>query len=522
MAQAVRLLSHCEARSQLWTCCWSPERLDASSLVQLGPQARQAWQAAAPAAERAAPRQWSCFVLEDPDHHLLWCEDHAIFHHPEVAAPPAGSVEGPSFGLGFAVLHLAALLELGVPQDVAFSASIEATGVLHSVGALPEKLAVAREGGIRRVVVAASEALDDPLLVKCNTLSEVVAQLWPDCARVIDAASCERASQRIARLIGFWRQPGTGSWLSPAAIRDTALHLQSLRTDDSYTYSLLTDIAAAAERHYTNNVVSLRLDPAEQLREHPQPKRSLDIADRIQGATDAGQPQQGLDWLATLNIPQGNDAFPAELTIWGAAARAHWVLLQGWEALDLAQSVVRGLLQRNERHEISRPLCVWLAVAAALGEDTHFDAALALLPEVAEKDRGWTELAAGVGALHLRRRDDALRWLASARSRHISSLVDWSAGRHLCALGALTPTEALANPAGQTGPVWSLQAALIALDSAVAHQDVQAARTALDQVEHAIAQPARAMREQIAEQHRVAVGQEPLEACALFARWYPY
>ncbi len=109
-------------------------------------------------------------------------------------------LSGASLGLSTAMAALSAFLNLGLPEDVAFTGGVDPRGRVDPVGDVAVKLQAAKERGIGRVYIPSGNAdavtgLDGPDLdvVTVATVDDVASQAWT-------SGEMERSLDRLHRI----------------------------------------------------------------------------------------------------------------------------------------------------------------------------------------------------------------------------------------------------------------------------------------------------------------------------------
>lgn len=130
-----------------------------------------------------------------------WRRYDLYFSWPDTDQPRGG----PSAGLAFAVAAYAAILDLKVRTDVAFTGAIDADGKVRRIGGLPLKIPACRQAGMRTFVLPAADQvdyreLDDEL---CEEL-RLVAIDNADEAFFEAFGSDGPQRERYDRLLGYW------------------------------------------------------------------------------------------------------------------------------------------------------------------------------------------------------------------------------------------------------------------------------------------------------------------------------
>ncbi len=513
------LLSASETSGAAWLCAldnpaglrWTP----------LGDRASKAWPTACKAANRIAPLQFR--PIGDPETPAgLVYQDHQSGEVP-------GSVDGASFGLGFALAQLSLSWGLPVPAGWSCSATVDADGNLGKVERLPAKLRAAELVAVERVLVASVQP-DCPVgQVRCvpvATLADAVGLLWPDMDNWFAATwGSPQALSRLARHLRDLHRAGhavVSNWHAVAATAARGIDLAGADHPDRSSLGRSREIA----RRHAANAGELQLPSDEAIAALCEPDRTDLIADTVQQAADTGRvlPDVAMRWALARRSRSGRDAFPSDLKVLGALARAAWVLHQAEPALAWAEEAVNGWLARENEREASRPLAVWLKVSALKGDGTSFSRAFALAVERVQPfcpQKFWLDEALGVGFKHLGRYDKACEHLRAVVEsgddvfRHVRG----SACRHLLGMPGVEAELSEVAKSWLDGDRLGSEApkyrALAALDRALASNDKAGAQQSLEAVLATEAYPMTTVVVAFAEWGEG-------ERLGAIARWYPY
>jgi hypothetical protein len=294
-------------------------------------------------------------------------------------------VDGSSFGLSFALAQASEVLGLPLPEDLAASAALDSrTTDLVKVDGLQHKIKVLTRYAprIRRLMVAPGNVPE---------AREIVASLG-GALEIVEVADYREAAEVAFGPLGSLLDPASRSetwrrdvldslcelgWTTRGGVRAwpkvAAAALRILADGDAERWQLsdterksLAFASAVAQRHAANQG-TLTLPAAEELEGIPEPRRSQYMAHVLQQIADtACADATAALVLATRLIPeQETDRHPAHLELLGAQARLWAVMGRTAEALELARATTGAWMRRRLHAEASRPLCLWLRLAAA-------------------------------------------------------------------------------------------------------------------------------------------------------------
>lgn len=396
----------------LWAVCDSarPGCHDAS----LGPAAIQSWEAASLALPRSLPVLWTSLSPHLRPPTLVRLESHGP------SASLERSVDGPSLGLTFFLLLSCRVTGVPVPQDVIGSAAIDAMGSLQSVDGLAAKIEAVVElaPGITRFVVSVAQkdeaescARGRIKVVAVRTAAEAASTLTGAALveKLVQAGNSPNQRYPFERSLLRLAFMGRGQWLdwSPVERAATVALGSWLNLSASQRFTL-SFVASVAARHQGNRG-ALGLPPEGWLSSFPLSIRHLALAHLVQHSADTGTPPP--DDVLALASPELRHVFSSaplgELRLAGAVARLEAVTGRVVEALATQEALARAHLAAFAFEDVSMPLCEWLRLAVACGDQGALDRARAFHDEFLG-----TGLAEPGGLCYLR--------LALARARDFS------------------------------------------------------------------------------------------------------
>lgn len=419
--------------------------------ADLGAVARRSWEQARAALPRSLPVLLSSLrPYQRPPSavRLGWHLDATGWARPETV------IEGPSLGLAF-FLHLAALVSrVPVVPDAVASATIDDAGRLGPVNGLRLKIAavVNLAPRIRRFIVCADQAAEAREWVAGRlevlafaSAAEAAEALYNDAlvSRLVDCSAGERQhiTDTLLRLVLSER--GLTSW-SP--VHNAARRALDTWTDlDRLQRHALAFVAAVSARHQDNSG-RIELPPADWLARLPRPMRLHVVAHVVQHSADTGTPapEQALALGRAALTSDPREAFAPELRVHGAMGRLLASTGHPEQALPLQEELALVHFDGLGYDEVSRPLCEWLRLAAALGDRPSFDRALAL-----------REKLKAVGAASPG--DDAFLALAEARGAILLATPEAPHARRV--LARLARSHAIPDHVRRSAARWRLLAA---------------------------------------------------------------
>ena len=321
-----------------------------------------AWSNALRALPRSLPFLWRPLsrLPTSPPQKLQWLNNVQITD-PGAAGPgqrtkTTKKLDGPSFGLGFALALASQLLETPLPGDVSASACIAPTGALTPVEGLSGKVTCLRSCAptIRRIFVARDQKETEALnrryaneafeVIAASHLSEVLEAVWGD---RLEAALSERiknkaqASEVVSSLVflSLGSSPSKTHWRPLERTARKILDENTLL--DAHDEARLRLVEMICQRHLKNegrwdgSVDALKT----WLEDVPAPLRLNFIAHLLQQSTDTGSPEPAaIRALAERSLEghRGAEAFGEHLKVLGALAR----LDERTQHLDPAQVIV--------------------------------------------------------------------------------------------------------------------------------------------------------------------------------------
>ncbi len=378
----VLLLSHhpTQRQSTVWLADLDRTRVPTPRASFVG-HARQAWEDACRALPHALPLLWTSLYDLQQQLPSAW----AFGTHNNIGAlvdDPA-VLDGPSFGLSFGLMLASRLLHQALPEDIAASACLSASGELAPIEGLPDKLrALATFApGVRRMLVHTSQAQEPApqgvTLHGVQTLADALTLLFPDLAHIQGRwiAREDRAQQVTTSLfhLTLHGQHQIPHW---EPVKRTATHLLKHHPQDSAQTERLRFVTAVATRH-SSQPEPMPRPSLRWLQGVPQPLRLRVLAHSLQHAAGAA-PTWGADALeqAYQLLPPMEDAFPDHLRLQGAMARLYAVRGPLRQALTLHKSTTLAWFEHLAPAEASFSLSAWIHLAAALKDQESFAHAL--------------------------------------------------------------------------------------------------------------------------------------------------
>ncbi len=455
----------------------------------------------------------------------------------------ADLVDGPSFGLGFALALASSALEIALHDDVCAMAAIDGQGRLLPVGGVAAKLAaLATLPGARRVLVALEQAgpelaavTPDGLTIEpvATVVAAVESALRLPATSAI-AASLADPGRRAEWIDALFRLALDGHgrvshW--PPIVRAAAAARDAfgpaLDTDGRFRLELAHAIAA---RHAKT---SLPLPDLAGMAGWPLPRRLAVLAHAVQHAADTGAPDPAtLAPLVLPLLPRDYDAFAEQCRLAGAWGRLLAARAEPTQALHWQQTALAQRLRLGEERGASQPLSECLRLGGLLGESDAVAMARAAMARcdaigaLSRRDLPYLRWAEAHAALGLGEADAADRFAAICADRRAPLHLRLSSARRLL---ALEPTHAVAGALLDGAGLASsdlghrdLFAALVVLDRAVADHGDGPADSALGDavatIERELAGPVRHLRAALGPETR----DELRTLAAAIARHFPY
>lgn len=424
-----------QAEVSLWVL--EPAASESQSSVELGPQARQAWDVAGVALPRSMPVLWSS---------VRGAHERAPRVRMSFHGPPSGGLDGASFGLALLLSMASNVLGRATDRDFIALAGINEQGNTLPVEGLREKIGgVARcAPGVSRVLVCATQldaarevadrvGLDALPVVSAN---EAISQVFPDLHRLlVELGSHEEGRREFVETLfrlAAGDRGATVAWAPVHMAATLALDTSGWGLSESDRWKL--EFARAVALRHEKNAGAMQVPPREWLLGLAQPLRLWVVAHVVQQSADSGVPsgEEAVD-LASQHLVRGLDAFEGHLRLLGALGRLEAACGKPEEALELQQECARGWLERRLYRDSSYALCEWFRLAGALRLGESFEAAQQCLDQVVSligSESYWTRWARGRGLVLLGRNEEALPLLLPlARDRRLEDHVPASAAR---------------------------------------------------------------------------------------------
>ena len=391
----------------------------------------------------------------------------------QVVARPSSTLDGPSFGLGFALALASAALGTAVAADVISSAAVLPDGRLQPVRDIEKKLLGVRSLAptLRRFLVAAGQFTADELLsaqARLAPLQIVVVAHVLDAVEVaigafeslvagVEDGFVDGVTRDFFTLALRHRQPVV-SWRS---VWQTSQRIQrrphlSFESEQRLRF---VDMIAGRHDHHCEPLArpSWAFVDAQ--------RRSLRmqlVAQLVQQLHDLGWPAEDeLRPRVSALLPADlRDADSSQLMLAGSWGRLIALWGEADSALSMQRAAAEGFLDAGDDVEVSHPLCEALRLSALLGDRSSFGSMVAIRDELVrrrpqDESSGFLQLALGRGRVLLS--DDAGRSdLASLMTRRdVPLYLRASAARWLVATGDTSAVALLQEPASR---MWRLLA----------------------------------------------------------------
>lgn len=401
-----------------------PEPPFADAAVELGSVARRAWDAVAVALPRTLPVLWRPVARARGER--LTAVRLCGLTHPGRAEVVERIIDGPSFGLAFALALASRVLGVPLREDVVASAALTVTGRTAGVDGISAKVRAVVECAprVRLFLVAPENAAEGQEAAHGSGLT---VQAVGSAAAAIEAGLGEPLADRLVR---DGRDPVHRAELVDAffrlalAGRSQVVEWGPVRRAAELAMTAWSDVSpedrrrlefsrAVAARHENNEG---ELPPAEDswLSRLPAPVRVGIAAHYVQQAADAGSPSADVaEALARRYLVPSPEAFSPHRKLQGALGRLLAVTGHAEEALALQESAAVGFFDSLEYSEVSFPLTEWYRLSGVLRDREAFARAEAL--------RERTEQQGGLGI-------DGSPYVELARSRALVLLGDSGQG----------------------------------------------------------------------------------------------
>jgi hypothetical protein len=336
-------------------------------------------------------------------------------------AQPESAVDGSSFGLALFLVLASRIAESPVPDGILACATIDELGTLGPVEGLGLKVEAARQRAprFRMLLVAADQQSEAEALMSGHgevhafrTAAEAARSFFEDAlVRQLAVDAVGRRELVIETIFRLVLSERLTCW-SP--VEKAAAMVAASGAD----YRL--EFARAVAARHESNQGHLSFPPDEILNSWPRSLKLNVLAHVVQHAADRGAPDP-TDTLARVEgmlPPNIRDGLAAELRLAGAVARLRAFTGHREEAMQAQKELALEHLAALDYDEVSRPLCEWMRLAAALGAKQSFEEAV---------ERTGSLMAAGV----LGPDDESYIMLARARGQVILRMENEAERDHL-------------------------------------------------------------------------------------------
>jgi hypothetical protein len=419
----------------------------------LGRKAKEVWNIAAAALPRSLPLLWSS-VAEARRGSLSAVR---LITLPEAGhqAAEKNLLDGPSFGLSFVLVLASRVFQRPLPEDVVASGEIDASGRVHRVDGITEKVRVIRLAPrIRRLLVAKDNADEARWAAEGSALAilpvENAFQALKEAFGENEFASmlvhAGTDPVRRAELVdSFYRMAlkGRGEVVDWTPVHEAAaLALESWGNliDDEERQRL--KFAHAVALRHERNAGELPIPQDTWLGRLPTAVRVVVVANYVQQSADSGEPKApAAELLAQDFLVPVEEAFPGHLKLRGALARL--LALTGREkvALKLQQEAAQAFFNQISYSDVSFPLTEWYRLSGVCADKAAFGLAEAMRNKVDQlggfgfdesDSRKYVDLARSKAMVMLGRRDgsDPEQTLAKlSQDADVPAHIRWSAAR---------------------------------------------------------------------------------------------
>lgn len=542
------ILVSCDAPRRVataWLADMSPARLPTRRATFVG-SATVAWSRACVALPHALPFLWSPLYQLSQQLPAAW--PLGTLHQGGDLAHERLVLEGPSFGLGFALMLASRLLRQPLPADLSASVSLRRNGDLSPVEGLELKLlALTRLApGVRRVFLHSNQAQQGQRLAEkiaaghqrrpalevlpVKDLAQALELAFPQMAQRLDQTlrnphTLAEVTQSLFEMcLGSRHQ--TWRW---EPVQRTAEHLLEHHGDalDEAQRQRLAYVRAVSSRHEGQAEPSP--EPHESwLRDLAVPLRLRVLAHTLQQAISVRrQDPEALIQKALGQLPAVEQSFPDHLRARGALGRLYAVRGQLREAIELQREVARAWLSHLKPSEVSYSLCQWLLLSAALGDRASFQEAqdfnrtFQALNGLREYNHAYVDLNQARG-LHLLGQDEQAipllqAWLSAENLPRPVRLAIW---RHWAALHPPpTPQEQALRQDAAASPL--ARAFCLLLDLERHQDDPHRSQELIEQLSHSHPEPTGQLLDHFTQAQAQAPRLFPTQA-AYLTRCFPY
>jgi hypothetical protein len=451
--------ARCVSTHPTGTAIWQI-RADANDAT-LGPEVCSSWEGAKMGLTRSLPVLWQSISdkgrLPGLRFESIWVE--------RGFARRVSAVEGPSFGLSFALVLTSRLSDIPVRPEYVASAAVDPTGRVLPVGDLREKvLALRARVATPLTLLVASEQEDDARELADGGLRIVgVANIAAACEEVFGDALVRRLLQlggtetRPAILNTLFRiaLKGRSEFVDWTPIRRAAdFALNHWLDVPSAQVWILEFVRGVAARHQ-HNAGEIPIPNEDMRAQWPRALWLEILAHLLQQAADSGDPSpKTVKPLAERELPSDlRRALAAELHVAGALGRVEAVTGCPEQALARQAAVAQVHWDTFAWNDMSRPLSEWLRLSGTCDAaqelaraETMFEEAKALGAldgqGLAYVELSWARASV---MLAIDRSDRPQKVLERLASNAVIDSVRWSAVRWLARWYATTGRRAEAQ-----------------------------------------------------------------------------
>jgi hypothetical protein len=360
-----------------------------------GPEAQDAWSRAAVAVPRSLPLLWTSMVAAAARVPLAY--HLASWPRSNCCGLPQPILDGPSFGLAFALALTARLFNQQLPDDFVATARIDSDGKVWGVAGIIEKLEGIRALAprIRRVIVAsdqqeeAHDAAPDLTIVPVSSIAQAVSIVFNEgLARLLVRAGSD-AETRGELVASFFQLVADGrrAMVDWTPVKNAAaLALEKWKCDLAESQVIELEFAHAVAARHEDNQGALPVPPARWFDGKPLPLRVSLIATLVQQAADTGIPSSlEVEALARPYLASAHEAHVPQLKLLGAMGRLWAVNGRPEDALEQQEHVAGALFASFEYEQVSFQLAEWFRLAGACGDVDAWHRADVMLARIVQR-----------------------------------------------------------------------------------------------------------------------------------------
>jgi len=358
--------------------------------IELGYEAKQAWQDAFIAFRICAPILWQ-------NRHLL-CSKSPLLDPPRVIkiadfvphgrcahdSRQIGVIDGRSFGLAFFLAIASKLFGISLPIDLAGFGWVSRDGSIKPVDdvALKTRALIEKAIAVKRLLVA-KENYDEAQGAACGSSLEVIPlahakealdKVFGDKPQkvLLKHLHSKSGKEAVVKNLFDLTCNGIDAYIAWGAVANACdLVIKEARLDDRQRFEV--GFAKAVAMRHKCNTGDMPLPDEALLKAYPLPVRLKVMAHLVQHCADTGSPQfEQVEPMVGPMLVRGKEAFVEHLRLVGAWGRLLAVCGSPQKALDCECEAVQGFLDLMEVSEVSRSLSFAFRLSGALEDKKTF------------------------------------------------------------------------------------------------------------------------------------------------------